>query len=62
MLEAFGIDMHPYDQLRGEMTESDYIICVDSQKNAGNITDFIGKENIMGNRKKLTILHSKKQA
>lgn len=44
MLEAFGIKMHPYDELRGKMTESDYIICVDSQKNAGNITDFIGNE------------------
>lgn len=44
MLEAFGIKMYPYDELRGKMTESDYIICVDSQKNAGNITDFIGNE------------------
>ena len=44
MLEAFGIEMHPYDELRDNMTESDYIICVDSQKNAGNITDFIGNE------------------
>lgn len=44
ILETFGIEMHPYDQLRGKMTESDYIICVDSQKNAGNITDFIGNE------------------
>ncbi|MBE6913406.1 MAG: DHH family phosphoesterase [Ruminococcaceae bacterium] len=44
MLEAFDIEIHSYDELRGKMTESDYIICVDSQKNAGNITDFIGNE------------------
>lgn len=44
MLDAFGIEMYPYDELKGKMQESDYIICVDSQKNAGNITDFIGNE------------------
>ena len=44
MLNAFHIEMHSYDQLRRKMSKSDYIICVDSQKNAGNITDFIGDE------------------
>lgn len=44
MLDAFDIKMYAYEQLRGDMRESDYIICVDSQKNAGNITDFIGDE------------------
>ena len=44
MLQMFGIEMHSYDCLREHMHESDYIICVDSQKNAGNMTDFIGCE------------------
>lgn len=44
MLETFGIEIYSYDQLRQEMQETDYIICVDSQKNGGNITDFIGDE------------------
>ena len=44
MLSLFHIEMHPYDTLRAHMQESDYIICVDSQKNAGNLTDFIGQE------------------
>ena len=44
MLNAFGIDMFSYDKLSCEMKENDYIICVDSQKNAGNIQDFIGNE------------------
>lgn len=44
MLDAFDIQMFSYDQLREKMTETDAIICVDSQKNSGNITDFIGDE------------------
>lgn len=44
MLGMFHIEMHPYEDLQQHMQESDYIICVDSQKNAGNITDFIGQE------------------
>ena len=44
MLQMFGIEMHSYDCLREHMHESDYIICVDSQKNAGNLTDFVGQE------------------
>ena len=44
MLQMFHIEMHPYDTLQARMRESDYIICVDSQKNAGNLTDFIGQE------------------
>ncbi len=40
----FGIEMHSYDSLREHMHESDYIICVDSQKNAGNVTDFTGNK------------------
>ena len=44
MLRTFHIEMHSYDILQEHMRESDYIICVDSQKNAGNITDFIGQE------------------
>lgn len=44
MLEEFGIEMVSYDILKETMQETDPIICVDSQKNAGNITDFIGDE------------------
>lgn len=44
MLEEFGILMYSYEEIRDRMKESDSIICVDSQKNAGNITDFIGRE------------------
>ncbi len=44
MLEMFGIEMFPDQDLVGEMKEEDYIVCVDSQKLAGNITDLIGNE------------------
>ena len=44
MLEAFDIDLIAYDRLKGRMKPEDYIICVDSQKSSGNITDFIGDE------------------
>lgn len=44
MIETFNIQIYPYDELIDHMWEEDYIICVDSQKNAGNITDFIGDE------------------
>lgn len=44
MLEAFDIEMVPYDQLREAMRPEDYIICVDAQKLSGNITDFAGDE------------------
>lgn len=42
LLNTFNIQMFAYDQIR--MTEMDSIICVDSQKSSGNITDFIGEE------------------
>ena len=44
MLTAFDIEMVSYEDLRSQMGEQDPIICVDSQKNSGNITDFIGDE------------------
>lgn len=44
MLDAFHIQMLPYEELAGNMQESDWIICVDTQKHAGNVTDFIGNE------------------
>lgn len=44
MLETFGVEMYSYNQLQSQMKETDYIICVDSQKHAGNIKDFIGNE------------------
>lgn len=44
MTEIFEIEMYSYDEIQSSMHEDDYIICVDSQKNGGNITDFIGDE------------------
>ncbi len=44
MLDAFKIKMFSYEELSGQMKEKDAIICVDSQKNGGNITDFVGDE------------------
>ena len=43
-LAAFQIQMFPYEQLRPDMAEEDYVICVDAQKHSGNITDFVGDE------------------
>ena len=44
MLDMFGIKMSADQDIAGQMKPEDYIICVDSQKNAGNITDLIGDE------------------
>lgn len=44
MLEAFQIEMFSYKNLKENMKETDRIICVDSQKHSGNITDFVGDE------------------
>lgn len=44
MLDMFGIEMFADQDIAHEMSEEDYIICVDSQKNSGNITDLIGNE------------------
>lgn len=44
MLELLQIDMLSADEVGPELREDDCIICVDSQKGAGNITDFVGDE------------------
>lgn len=44
MLDLLGIEMFSGEALAAEMKEDDCIICVDSQKNAGNITDLAGDE------------------
>lgn len=44
MISSFGIELFEYNEIKANMSEDDYIICVDSQKNAGNITDIIGDE------------------
>ena len=44
MLDTFQISMQPYETLCPNLREEDYIICVDSQKHGGNVTDFIGNE------------------
>ena len=44
MLETLGIEMLSAAEVGEELREDDCIICVDSQKGAGNITDFVGDE------------------
>lgn len=44
MLDVFQIEMLSYESLKPDMRKDDYIICVDSQKNSGNVTDFAGDE------------------
>lgn len=44
MLSFFKIHMLSYEELRPSLQEEDYVICVDTQKNAGNVTDIIGDE------------------
>ena len=44
MLDTFNIRMLPYEKIVADMQETDRIICVDTQKHAGNVTDFIGDE------------------
>ncbi|MBR4734051.1 MAG: DHH family phosphoesterase [Lachnospiraceae bacterium] len=44
MLEEFDVQIFSYDEIKHDMKESDPIICVDSQKNGGNIQDFVGDE------------------
>ena len=44
MLDAFHIQMFPYESLASDMRDTDRIICVDTQKHGGNVTDFVGDE------------------
>lgn len=44
MFDIFKIEQDLYEKVVGTLSEEDYIICVDSQKNGGNIKDFVGKE------------------
>ena len=44
MLRAFNIEMFSNKELESVLQEDDYIICVDSQPLAGNITDLVGIE------------------
>ena len=44
MLQTFGIGMLSAEEAAGELRDEDCIICVDSQKSGGNITDFTGEE------------------
>ncbi len=44
MIDLLGIEILSKEELEGEMGEEDLIICVDSQKNGGNIIDLIGDE------------------
>jgi len=44
MLDMFHIEMFSNQEICQKLREEDYIICVDSQKSAGNMTDFTGSE------------------
>ena len=44
MLGILGIEMFSAAEIEQKMREDDCIICVDSQKSGGNITDFAGEE------------------
>ena len=44
ILDVFGIKMFPDEEVVEDMSEEDYIVCVDSQKKAGNVTDLKGNE------------------
>lgn len=44
LLGMTGLKFYSEEQLDGVMNEDDYIVCVDSQKHGGNISDFIGNE------------------
>ena len=44
MIDLLGIEICSKEELEGQMGEDDPIICVDSQKNGGNILDLIGDE------------------
>ncbi len=44
MLATCGVEMFSGAELAGELREDDCIICVDSQKSGGNITDLTGDE------------------
>lgn len=42
--DVLGIEMKSHKEIQEELSENDVIICVDSQKNGGNIKDFVGEE------------------
>ncbi|MBE6908477.1 MAG: DHH family phosphoesterase [Ruminococcaceae bacterium] len=44
MLETLGVEIFSGIELSGDMRAEDLIICVDSQKFGGNITDLVGDE------------------
>ena len=44
MLDMLGISMKSVSELGSDMTDDDFIICVDSQKNSGAMRDLIGDE------------------
>lgn len=44
LLDVFRIQMVSYEELLPGLCEEDYIICVDTQKHGGNVTDFVGDE------------------
>ena len=44
MTDLLHIDIYPYTAIEKDMRPEDYIICVDSQKNGGNILNLTGNE------------------
>jgi len=44
MIDTFNIELLSHESVADRLKKDDYIICVDSQKNAGNILDVTGEE------------------
>ena len=44
MMDMFGIEMYSTNDIMGDLNWEDCIICIDTQKKAGNITDMKGTE------------------
>ena len=44
MLDILDIDMYADHEIADDMKTDDYIICVDTQKESGNVTDLLGDE------------------
>ena len=44
MTDILDIDVFSYEEIQNQLTKDDWIICVDAQKNGGNIKDFVGIE------------------
>lgn len=44
MTDVFQIEVFAYEEIKEQLDKDSWIICVDAQKNGGNIADFVGNE------------------